>query len=169
MPFFFVAPEMVVDSSEWSIDPTVIALLVPPVTMGIAIVRYRLYDIGTIVNRTLVYGLVTALIVGFYLAFVFGLQLVLDSFTSDSQLAVAASTLAAAALVRPLRTRVQTFIDRRFYRRKYNSKQTLDGLARRLRDEVDLSVVGGDVVGVVRETVQPAHVALWLKKPEVSR
>ena len=169
MPVFFMGPEPFVDSSEWFFDPTVVAFLVPPITMGIAIVRYRLYDIGTVVNRTLVYGLVTALIVAFYLGFVFGLQLLFDSFTNDSQLAVAASTLAAAALVRPLRTRVQTFIDRRFYRRKYDSKQTLERLARRLRDEVDLSVVGGDVVGVVRETVQPAHVTLWLKEPEATR
>ena len=144
-------------------------LYLVPISIGVAITRYRLYDIGVIVNRALVYVALTAVVVGFYLGSVVGLQLLLDPVTQDSDLAVAASTLAAAALVRPLRSRLQSFIDRRFYRRKYDAAQTLAGLSQRLRDEVDLSIVGGDVVGVVRETMQPAHVTLWLKQPEATK
>ena len=133
-----------------------------PIAMGMAILRYRLYEIDLIINRALVYGLLTGSAIFLYLGIVVALQLVVDSFTEESDLAVAASTLAVAALVRPLRGRIQSFIDRRFYRRKYNSAQALSGFAGRLRDEVDLNVVEGDVLSVLKDTVQPSHASVWL-------
>jgi hypothetical protein len=160
-----------------AVDPTeedvfqfvtiMLGLFLIPIGLGVAILKYRLYDIDVIINRTLVYGALTALLVAAYLGLVVALQFVLDRFTQESDLAVAASTLAVAALFRPLRSKVQAFIDRRFYRRKYDSIRILASLSRRLRDEVDLSVVGEDVLGVVKETVQPAHASLWLR-PEVT-
>ena len=139
-----------------------------PIAMGMAILRYRLYEIDLIINRALVYGLLTGLSILLYLGIVFALQLVVDSFTDDSDLAVAASTLAVAALVRPLRARIQSFIDRRFYRRKYNSTQALSGFAGRLRDEVDLNVVQEDVLSVLKDTVQPSHASVWLATEQSS-
>ena len=129
---------------------------------GLAIFKYRLYDIDLVINRTLVYGGLTVALAGIYLALVFLLQTLLPVST-ESDLSVAASTLAVAALFRPLRSRVQGFIDRRFYRRRYDARRTLDGLNQRLRDEVDLSTLERDVIDVVRETVQPAHAALWVR------
>jgi hypothetical protein len=143
------------------LDAAMSALL--PIGLGIAILRYRLYDIDVIINRTLVYGSLTALLVLAYLGLVFALQELLEPFTRESDLAVAASTLAVAALVRPLSLRLQRFIDRRFYRRKYDARRTLEGLTHRLRDEVEISTVASDVLGAVRETVQPAHISLWLR------
>ena len=129
---------------------------------GLAIFKYRLYDIDLVINRTLVYGGLTAALAGIYLALVFVLQTLLPVST-ESDLSVAASTLAVAALFRPLRSRIQSFIDRRFYRRRYDARRTLDGLNKRLRDEVDLPTLEHDVMAVVRETVQPAHAALWVR------
>ena len=133
------------------------------ISVAIAILRYRLYDIDLIINRTLVYGALTAILVGVYVTVVFTLQRLLDPVTRDSDLAIAASTLAVAALFRPLRGRVQDFIDRRFYRSKFDAQRTLETFSARLRDEVDLSQLSTELVAVVRDTMQPAHVSLWLR------
>ena len=126
--------------------------------------RYRLYEIDRIVNRTLVYGTVTALLAGLYFGIVIGLQAVFGGLTRGNDLAIAGSTLAVAALFRPVRARIQAFVDRRFYRRRYDAQQTLDAFSVRLREEVDLDQLGQDLGGVVRETMQPAHISLWLRK-----
>jgi hypothetical protein len=134
----------------------------------VAVLRYRLYDIDLIINRTLVYGTLTTLLVAVYVGSVVSLQAALRALTGqESQLAIVASTLLIAALFNPLRRRTQAFVDRRFYRSKYDAAKTLSAFNARLRDETDLDALNAELVGVVRETMQPAHVTLWLR-PEAA-
>lgn len=139
------------------------AILLLPLGTGIGILKYRLFDIDVVINRTLVYLALTAILVGTYLGIVVLLQQVLTGITVDSDIAVAASTLAVAALFRPVRSRVQAFIDQRFYRRKYDAAATLERFASHLRDQVDLDSLSTQVLDVVSQTIQPAHASLWLR------
>ena len=152
---------------EWVGYVVVITALVGfPISIGIAIVRYRLYEIDIIINRALVYGALTAALVAVYLGGVATIQAAFRALTGQEQqpqLAVVVSTLAIAALFNPLRRRIQSFIDRSFYRSKYDARKTLEAFSARLRDQTDLQAVSDDLIGVVRETMQPAHVSLWLR------
>jgi hypothetical protein len=139
-----------------------------PVAAGVAILRYRLYDIDRILNRALVYGALTALLAAAYVTIVVALQNVIPG-AGGSDLTIAGSTLAVAALFRPLRSRVQGFIDRRFYRRKFDARQTLESFSARLREDVDLDHLSADLLRVVHSTMQPAHASLWLRVPEEVR
>ena len=128
--------------------------------------RSRLFDIDVVINRTLVYGSLTLMLVLVYFGGVTATQALFSALTGQQrlpQLAVVVSTLAIAALFNPLRRRVQAFIDRRFYRRKYDARKTLEAFTSRLREETDLNALGDDLVGVVRKTIQPAHASLWLR------
>jgi hypothetical protein len=158
---FFYEPPYTWDALVESV--TIVGLYV---AIGIAILKYRLYDIDRIINLTLVYGLLTAILAGVYFGGVTATQALFRTLTGQEQLpqlVVVASTLVIAALFNPLRRRIQSFIDRRFYRRKYDAAKTLEGFSLKLRDETDLDALRDDVVGVLGETMQPAHVSLWLR------
>jgi hypothetical protein len=142
-----------------------------PISAAIAILKYRLYDIDLVINRTLVYGLLTALIVGVYVLAAVGLGGAVRSVSGqeNNSLVIATSTLAVAALFHPARRRIQGFIDRRFYRGKYDAARTLEEFNAKLREQVDLDSLADELVGVVRETMQPSHAFLWLRAPRLER
>jgi hypothetical protein len=138
-----------------------------PVAIGFAVLKYRLYDIDIIINRTLVYGSLTVMLATVYLGGVTATQALFQTFAGQDdlpQLAIVVSTLVIAAMFNPLRRGIQTFIDRRFYRSKYDARKTLEGFSARLRNETDLDGLNAELVTVVRETMQPEHVTLWLRR-----
>jgi len=137
-----------------------VGMLALPAATTIAVLRYRLYDLGLVVNRAIVYGALSAILAAAYLASILLLQLVLSP---SSDIAIAVSTLAAAAIFRPARARIQAIVDRRFYRRRYDAARTVETFSARLREEVELDALSGELRRVVERTVQPAHVSLWLR------
>jgi hypothetical protein len=165
--FFFTASEGIMQVSYVTLAQEAgisLFMLLIPLSIGVAVLRSRLFDIDMIINRTLVYGSLTVTLALVYVGGVVSLQYVLGALTGQgSTLAVVASTLAISALFNPLRRRVQAFVDRRFYRRKYDATKTLESFGSRLREETDLDALSNDVVGVVSTTMQPAHVSLWLR------
>nr|MBA2715266.1 hypothetical protein [Rubrobacteraceae bacterium] len=160
----------------WSVNASIVvmnvALLGLPVFTGIAIVKHRLYDIDIIINRTLVYGSLTLMLLLVFFGCVATTQALFRALTGQQklpQLAVVVSTLAIAALFDPLRRRIQSFIDRRFYRQKYDATKTLEAFSARLRDETDLSTLSDDLVRLVRQAMQPEHGSLWLRSERASK
>jgi hypothetical protein len=171
----YVIPE-VIDVPLWfeRIGYAILLSLIPtiPISIGIAILKYRLYEIDILINRTLVYSSLTLMLALVYLGVVTATQALFQTLTGHEQLpqlVVVASTLVIAALFTPLRRRIQSFIDRRFYRKKYDARKTLEAFSATLRDEMDLDAMSDDLVGVVRETMQPAHVSLWLRPDKASK
>jgi len=134
-----------------------------PVGIGIAVMRYRLYEIDRVISRTLVYAALTLVLGASYVGLVLAGQALFSSFAGGSNLAIAASTLVVAALFLPVRARMQRFVDRRFYRRRYDAQRTLEGFGARLREQIDLGTLERDLRGVVTETMQPAHASVWLR------
>jgi hypothetical protein len=151
---------------------TVLSYAGVPIAVGFAVLKYRLYDIDVIINRALVYGALTAALLAVYFGGVAATQTVLRALSGQQeqpQLAIVVSTLVIAALFNPLRRRIQGFIDRRFYRSKYDARKTLEAFSAKLRDETDLDALSEELVGVVRETMQPAHISLWLRPETVHK
>ena len=147
-----------------------LTLAIVPLSLSVAVLRYRLYEIDLLINRTLVYGSLTAALALVYISSVVSLQAALRVLTDqESTVAVVASTLLIAALFNPLRRRVQGFVDRRFYRKKYDASKTLGTFSSKLRDKTDLEALNGELVGVVSETMQPEHVSVWLRPDTASK
>jgi hypothetical protein len=141
-------------------------MLLVPLSLAIAMLRHRLYDVDLLINRTLVYGSLTAILFAIYVVSVITVQAIITAITGnrhESPLAIVASTLLAVALFQPLRLRIQRIIDRRFYRSQYNAARTLEKLAAGLRQEVDLQALSDHLLQVVKETMQPTHLSLWLR------
>jgi hypothetical protein len=150
-------------ADDLGIAITLIGILAIPVAIGVAMLRYRLYEVDRVISKTLVYGSLTVILGVAYAGLVLAGQAVFSSFAGGSDLAIAGSTLVVAALFLPLRARVQRLVDRRFYRRRYDAQRTLDVFGTRLREQVELDELKSDLRRVVRETMQPAHVSLWLR------
>ena len=174
--FVFPAESWTTAGSVWWLNLLTYAVLssftLVPIAVGIAILKYRLYEIDLLINRALVYGSLTATLVAIYFVGVATTQAIFRSLTGQSeqpQLAVVVSTLAIAALFNPLRRRIQSFIDRRFYRSKYDARKTLEAFSSKLRDETDLDSLNDELVSVVRETMQPAQVSVWLRPETASK
>jgi hypothetical protein len=150
-------------SEDLGIAIILLGMLSVPVAIGVAMLRYRLYEVDRVISRTLVYGGLTLILGAAYSVLVVAGQAIFSSFAGGSNLAIAASTLVVAALFLPLRVRLQRVVDRRFYRRRYDAQRTLERFGARLREEIDLELLTADLRGVVDETMQPAHVSLWLR------
>jgi hypothetical protein len=168
--FAFVMMVIVGDEdATWMWWPAVFAYPLIPAAIGIAVLRYRLYEIDRIISRTIGWALVTGILAAVFVGVVIALQALLAGFTQGDTLAVAASTLLAFALFQPLRRRVQRVVDRRFDRARYDGQRTVDAFAERLRDEVDLAGVEGDITATVREALRPGSVAVWVRTETSSR
>jgi hypothetical protein len=146
---------------ELVIFPVTVSLI--PIAIGVAVLKYRLYDIDRVINRTLVYGLLTVLLGAVYTVGVFGLGQLLNPVTGESALAVAASTLAVAALFQPARRRIQAVVDRRFNRRRYDAARTIEAFSTRLRDQLDLDTLSTELLAIVDQTTEPTRASLWLR------
>ncbi|MGE5224028.1 MAG: hypothetical protein ACM3PY_16430 [Omnitrophica WOR_2 bacterium] len=161
---WFTLPQLINIAIPWNPTLFLPLLLIFPISIGLAILRYRLWDIDLIIRRTLVYTILTVFLAAFYLVIVFASGMVMRNFTTQSQLALVLSTLAVVAMATPLRARVQNIIDRRFYRQKYDAEKTLESFSESLREDVDLESLSYRILRVVQETMQPEHTILWLSK-----